>query len=346
MNQNGTAGTGSSKSVPALCLETSHQQPQDTKPFDTKALTISDETARFLPVMDLEVAIRRRGMIVEATKRLMTEGVDFGAIPGSDRPVLLQPGADKLCNLFGLIMQYEFEVAEEDFTGERHGGRPFFYYRIRAKAYRGEHFMGEGVGSCNAWEAKYRWRKAERVCPNCGVAAIIKGREEYGGGYLCFQRKGGCNAKFPDNAPEILKQPVGRVENPDLADVANTVLKMGMKRAKVACTINATSASEFFTQDLDDESQEDDAPPKAAVTTGAGPATKTGASFRFAPMPESPSKGDVRRLFQVVREVIGERNYLIVLEEFDARSAEEIKSAATVREVYRRMVAVAEGRAA
>jgi hypothetical protein len=32
--------------------------------------------------------------------------------------------------------------------------------------------------------------------------------------------------------------------------VVNTVLKMAYKRAKVATTINATSASEFFTQDV------------------------------------------------------------------------------------------------
>jgi len=34
-------------------------------------------------------------------------------------------------------------------------------------------------------------------CPRCGVVgSIIKGKAEYGGGYLCFKKKGGCGAKF------------------------------------------------------------------------------------------------------------------------------------------------------
>ena len=50
----------------------------------------------------------------------------------------------------------------------------------------------------------------------------------------------------------IESQQAGRKPNPDAADVVNTVLKMAYKRAKVATTINATSASEFFTQDVED----------------------------------------------------------------------------------------------
>jgi hypothetical protein len=202
--------------------------------------------------MDIEQAIARRDAIVQAMQKLMRDGVDYGTIPGGDRPALLQPGADKLCNLFGIVIKYEFEVAEEDFTGERHNGAPFFYYRIRGRAFRGEHFMGEGIGSCNAWESKYRWRTAARTCPSCQKAAIIKGRAEYGGGWLCFRKKDGCGATFPDDDPAICTQPMGRVANEDLADVVNTVLKMAMKRCKVGTTINASSASELFTQDVEE----------------------------------------------------------------------------------------------
>lgn len=33
-------------------------------------------------------------------------------------------------------------------------------------------------------------------CPSCGKNAIIKGKKDYGGGYLCFKKKNGCGAKF------------------------------------------------------------------------------------------------------------------------------------------------------
>lgn len=51
------------------------------------------------------------------------------------------------------------------------------------------------------------------ACPVCGVVgAIIKGKPEYGGGWLCFQKKGGCGAKF-QNDP-TLKPPAIASDSP------------------------------------------------------------------------------------------------------------------------------------
>lgn len=236
-------------------------------------LMVSEQRAvsPFMPVMSMDQAIERRNVIVQATQSLMREGVDYGTIPNSgDKPCLLQPGADKLCNLFGLTIQYEFLVKVEDWTGHEHGGEPFFYYQLRGRAYRGDYLMGEGIGSCSSWESKYRYRKAERTCPVCGVAAIIKGREEFGGGYVCYGKKGGCGAKFRDGDKEIEGQTVGRIPNSDIADQVNTIVKMAVKRTKLAATINATSASEFFTQDIEDYPPMD-APNGHAAQSGSAP---------------------------------------------------------------------------
>jgi hypothetical protein len=43
------------------------------------------------------------------------------------------------------------------------------------------------------------------------------------------------------------------MENPDLADQWNTVIKMACKRALVAGALNATGASDVFTQDVEDQ---------------------------------------------------------------------------------------------
>lgn len=42
--------------------------------------------------------------------------------------------------------------------------------------------------------------KRERPpCPNCGKTEhVIKGKEEFGGGWLCWKNKGGCGEKWPD----------------------------------------------------------------------------------------------------------------------------------------------------
>lgn len=37
-----------------------------------------------------------------------------------------------------------------------------------------------------------------RVCPFCGKDTIIKGRAEFGGGWVCYTKKGGCGYKWPE----------------------------------------------------------------------------------------------------------------------------------------------------
>jgi hypothetical protein len=110
----------------------------------------------------------------------------------------------------------------------------------------------EGVGTCSTLESKYRYRKAERKCPKCGQHTIIKGKAEYGGGFLCFAKKGGCGAKFNDNDTAITSQAGGQVENENPADHWNTARKMAFKRALVHASINATNTSELWSQDLED----------------------------------------------------------------------------------------------
>jgi hypothetical protein len=105
---------------------------------------------------------------------------------------------------------------------------------------------------CSTRERKYGKRKQERTCPTCSVAAIIKGKQEYGGGWVCFKKKNGCGAKYRDGDPAIEGQVVGDVENPDLPDTWNTVVKMAEKRARVDAVLAVTGASALFTQDVED----------------------------------------------------------------------------------------------
>jgi hypothetical protein len=185
---------------------------------------------------------------------------DYGVIPGTKKPTLLQPGADKLNNLFGLIPTFEVIEKELDWTGATHGGEPFFFYEVKCRLFRADWCMGEGTGSANSWESKYRWRKSERLCPSCGKPAVLKSKDK--DEWFCWKKKDGCGRTFRGDDPQITEQKVGNVPNPDIADQVNTVLKMANKRAKIAATLNATSAHEFFTQDLEDiprtpEAQED-----------------------------------------------------------------------------------------
>lgn len=219
----------------------------------TQELTTTNSTANYMPVMNIELVLERRKAIVEFTKAAMVNGTDYGVIPGAgDKKTLLKPGAEKLCTLFGLTPRFTILSKTEDWTGSNHNGEAMFAYQYSCQLYRGSWMAAEGVGSCNSFEKKYRYRDAKRVCPNCGKDAIIKGKVEYGGGWVCFNKKGGCGSKFAENAPEIISQVVGQIPNPDVADVVNTIDKMAQKRALIAAVLIAVNASEFFTQDMED----------------------------------------------------------------------------------------------
>lgn len=222
-------------------------------------LIVSEQAQQFLPVMPMTVAVQRRAAIVEFTKQIMVKDTDFGVIPGTGaKPSLLKPGAEKLCSFFGLAPVFVPIDTVEDWTGIDHEGEAFFLFRYRCELYRNGTMIGSGIGSCNSWESKYRYRNGKAACPECGAEAILRSkfpprnRPNDEPGWYCNQKAGGCGAAFDATDKRITEQSVGKVKNPDPADIVNTVDKMAQKRALVAATLIAVNASEFFTQDVED----------------------------------------------------------------------------------------------
>lgn len=209
---------------------------------------------------------------------LLVEGVDYGNVPGVDKPSLGKPGAEKLCVAYGLAARVETELAVGD--GKT---APLITYHATCYLHLGSldgAVVGVGHGTCNSWESKYRYRNADRVCPKCKKPTIIKGKAEYGGGWLCFAKKGGCGAKFGDGDLAITGQQTGQVENPDPYDLANTIMKMAEKRSHVDATLRTTAASGIFTQDVEDNVGAEPATPGAPA---AAPEPKAKPAARSAP---------------------------------------------------------------
>src|SRR3990167_6402939 len=197
-----------------------------------------------LSVKDIREQIN---LIQGVMKDAMQDKVHFGTIPGcGDKPTLLKPGAEKLSLLFRLAPEYMVQA-----TNLEGGHREFAITCTLRHIVTGQNW-GQGVGSCSTMESKYRWRNEGRKCPSCGTEAIIKGKQEYGGGWLCFAKKGGCGTKWEDGDAIIENLTTTKTENTDLADQYNTILKMAKKRAHVDAILTATAASDIFTQDIED----------------------------------------------------------------------------------------------
>jgi hypothetical protein len=222
-----------------------------------------------MPALSFNQMALRYNAMQQMAKEIMRSGADYGVIPGtSDKPTLLKPGAEKLCALFGLRPMFVVVREVEDWD------KGIFYYWYKCQLYSGDRLVGEGEGSANSKEKKYRWRN---VYPEKAT------EEEKRLGKL-ETRKGRNNSTYK----------VYVVENTEPFDLINTLQKMAQKRALVAATLIVTSASDFFTQDVEDmvDVEFRNAP---VVETGAAPPIKEPVQRAEAPVPSSNGNGAAKR---------------------------------------------------
>jgi hypothetical protein len=228
-------------------------------------------------------------VLAQYVKQCMVEGTDYGRIAGSEKPTLLKPGAEKLIDLFGCTPEFTLvpEFCHEDFESG------FFKYTFRCRIISREagKALAEGYGSANSRESRFRWRLAHRKCPVCNKDAIIQGKSEYGGGWVCFKKKGGCGEKYVVTDERITSQTVGRVENEDIADLDNTILKMAKKRAQVDGAIALARCSDTFTQDVEDFMLQDLGSPSGAAAQVSTPRTEGAEGHEPLPLLTAAERG-------------------------------------------------------
>lgn len=183
---------------------------------EPRQLTAADIRAQVNLVQEVMKAV------MQGPSKEHPEGIHYGVIPGTPKPTLYKPGAEKLAQAFRIAVSYEVVDLS---TPE------FIRYRVTAT---GTHqtsgtVMGAGMGECSTGEEKYKWRKA--YDEEFKATPDDRKRIKYG--------------KY--TTKQVRTEP---------ADLANTILKMACKRAQVAMILNVTAASDLFTQDIEDLPEE------------------------------------------------------------------------------------------
>lgn len=179
---------------------------------------------------DMVVALpevkRRIGELQAFVKEYMVQGEDYGTIPGTKKPSLYKPGAEKLCDVYGFTPEFTIAATIEDWDAGR------FHYLIKCtlRSKRTGAVQAEGLGECNSMESKYRWNWLfpSQIPEGVDKGTLVKRPLKNGKGYQY------------------------RVPNDDPFSVVNTVLKMAKKRALVDTVLSATRSSGIFSQDLED----------------------------------------------------------------------------------------------
>jgi hypothetical protein len=191
-------------------------------------------------------------LVRHAMEEVMKKDMHFGTIPGTQKPTLYDAGATTILSLFHIALDPETEDLS---TPDE------IRYRVRQVARHAPTgtLLGSAYGEASTNEEKYKWRRA--VC-----------KEEFEG--TPEDRRRVKWAKGRDGVYSINQV---RTEP---ADLANTVLKMAAKRARVAATLQVTGASDVFAQDLED------LPPEIVEGLAEGEAPKNVPAPRPAAAPK------------------------------------------------------------
>jgi len=226
----------------------------------------------------LKADTEQRVLLGRYISQHMKVDTDFGVIPGTPKPTLYKPGAEKLVDLFRCTPKFKLMKCEEDFD------KGFFNYMFRAQLVARDSgvTLAEGYGSCNSKEGRYRWREAQRKCPKCMAATIFASKQEPG--FFCWKKKGGCGATFGPSDPSVTSQAQGKVENEDIATMANTILKMAKKRALVDGAIALARCSDMFTQDVEDFSHEETPPAAPSAPAASKPIPPAAPARKMPPI--------------------------------------------------------------
>lgn len=199
---------------------------------NTALATRDDDYHGLVMVVPPSEAELRLKQLQEFVRKSMVKDLDYGVIPGTDKPTLYQPGAQKLAEIYGFAIT--FEDARPPM--ERWDDPAFFAYFKRAviTSRRDGRLLGSGVGSCNSRESKYAGRWVyEREVPTHLDRSTLKMRE------FRSKRGEGTYRKY-------------FVPNEDICSLVNTIEKMACKRSLVHAVIAVTRSSGLFTQDVED----------------------------------------------------------------------------------------------
>lgn len=172
---------------------------------------------------------QNRNLTQQFFRDVMVKGVDYGTIPGTDKPTLLKPGAEGLCELYGYAPTIKHVEETKDW------GSGFLRSVVTiALVQRGSgEVVAEGIGECNTREARYFYRwipewELRKLPDLWEVRSSFKTRQSTKRDRTTFLSY--------------------RVENDDPYTLWNTVTKMAKKRALVDATLSATRSSGLFTQ--------------------------------------------------------------------------------------------------
>lgn len=196
---------------------------EDLQQSTSRALAVRREAVAGLirPIAKPAEVLAAQNDTRELIQQTLQEDRDYGTIPGTKKPTLYKPGAERVNAAFGCAAQYRIIEKEVDHDRvNRYTKRDWEWHpSIRGKKVYGAEVVAESQGL-------YRYV----------LLCQLVHRES---GVVIGEGVGSCSTM----ESKYIDRP---------RDLENTVLKMAKKRAYVDATLTTFGLSEQFTQDVED----------------------------------------------------------------------------------------------
>lgn len=101
-------------------------------------------------IQEVTGTMAKIGQFQKVVQSQLKQNHDYGVIPGTQKPTLLKPGAEKLLMLLGLRSEFEIADSTRDFE------KGFFQYQVRCSLFKGDMLITQGLGAANNRERRYQ----------------------------------------------------------------------------------------------------------------------------------------------------------------------------------------------
>ena len=100
-------------------------------------------------IQEVTGTMAKIGQFQQVVQKQLKQNHDFGVIPGTPKPTLLKPGAEKILMLLGLRSEFDVVDSTRDFE------KGFFQYQVKCSLYKGDMLITQGLGAANNREKRY-----------------------------------------------------------------------------------------------------------------------------------------------------------------------------------------------
>lgn len=191
---------------------------------ETALQTQQENSLSIIDSIDLDAVkntlskINQFQMVIQNT---LKANQDYGIIPGTTKPTLLKPGAEKILMLMGLTSEFHVTERIQDYD------KGFFAFTVRCELFKNGIKITEGVGHCNTKEKKYINQDPYTLANTC--LKMAKKRAQIDATLTVASLSEVFTQDIEDMQEYIQRE---QLETMTPTDAANTVIKFGKHKGK------------------------------------------------------------------------------------------------------------------